>query len=96
MVTSPFSIRLDPGLKERLERQAKREDRSAGYVVQQALEEYLDAQDYFHEEMAKAAAELDKGVFISGEAMHAWMESWGTEAELPPPEPDIFPKKDVA
>ena len=22
--------------------------------------------------------------------MHKWMESWGTEYELPPPEPDIF------
>ena len=37
-------------------------------------------------------AEADKGVFISAEAMHRWIESWGTENELPPPKPDIFPK----
>ena len=36
-------------------------------------------------------AEADKGIFISEEAMHRWIESWGTENELPPPEPDIFP-----
>lgn len=37
-------------------------------------------------------AEADKGVFISAEAMHRWVESWGTDNELPPPEPDIFPE----
>jgi hypothetical protein len=37
-------------------------------------------------------AEADKGVFISAEAMHRWIESWGTDNELPPPEPDIFPE----
>ena len=36
--------------------------------------------------------EADKGVFISAEAMHRWIESWGTEKELPPPEPDVFLK----
>lgn len=37
-------------------------------------------------------AEADKGVFISAEAMHRWIESWGTDNELPPPEPDVFLK----
>ncbi|MBA3446045.1 MAG: CopG family transcriptional regulator [Pseudaminobacter sp.] len=37
-------------------------------------------------------AEADKGVFISAEAMDRWIESWGTENELPPPEPDVFLK----
>ena len=37
-------------------------------------------------------AEADKGVFISADAMHRWIESWGTENELPPPEPDVFLK----
>ncbi len=36
-----------------------------------------------------AALEADKGVFISQEAMDAWVASWGTDAELSPPEPDI-------
>ncbi len=37
-------------------------------------------------------AEADKGVFISAEAMHRWIKSWGTENELPPPKPDVFLK----
>ena len=38
-----------------------------------------------------AVAEADKGVFVSSEAVDRWMESWGTDNELPIPEPDIFP-----
>lgn len=40
--------------------------------------------------IAAAIAEADKGVFISEEKMTAWIESWDTDSELPPPEPDIF------
>ncbi|CAN5563171.1 hypothetical protein BH10PSE7_BH10PSE7_30260 [soil metagenome] len=94
MPTTPFSIRLGAEIKARLEREAAREDRSAGYLVQKAVTEYLDNKDYFRREMEAAAAEADKGVFISMEKIGAWMDSWGTDQELPPPEPDIFP--DVA
>lgn len=41
----------------------------------------------------KAIAEADQGIFISQEKMDAWISSWGTDLELPPPEPDVFPKK---
>lgn len=92
MPTTPFSIRLDSEIKARLEKEAELEDRSAGYVAQKAIEDYLDAKDFFRSEMEAAIAEADKGIFISGEAVHRWIESWDTENELPPPEPDIFPE----
>ena len=93
MATVPFSVRLDESVKARLEAEAAREDRSAGYLVQQAVEEFLEGKEYFREQMRLAIAEADKGVFISEEAMNRWMESWDTDNELPPPEPDIFPDK---
>lgn len=96
MALSPFSIRLDQELKVRLERQAERVDRSAAYIVQEALEDYLDNAEFIEEELDKAEVELAQGVFISEEKMMAWLNSLGTENELPPPEPDIFPAKDVA
>jgi predicted transcriptional regulator len=90
-MASPFSVRLDDDLKVRLDKQAQRENRSSGFIVQQAIERYLDAHDTFYRDMDAAIAEADKGVFISEEAMHRWMASWDTDNELPPPEPDIFP-----
>jgi hypothetical protein len=41
----------------------------------------------------EALAEADKGVFVSGEAVIDWLESWGTDNVKPSPEPDIFPRK---
>ena len=93
MPTTPFSIRLDTEVKAKLEQEARLEDRSAGYIAQKAIEDYLDAKAYKRECLREAIAEADKGVFISEEAMDAWIESWGTENELPMPEPDIFPAK---
>ena len=90
MPSVPFSMRMDTEIKARLESEAMRKDRSAGYIVQKAVERYLEHMDLFREEMV---AEADKGVFISEEAMNKWMESWDTGNELPPPEPDIFPDK---
>ena len=96
MASAPYSVRLDPELKTRLERHAERTDRSAAYIVQEALSDYLDNADFIEKELDKAEAELNKGEFISEEKMIAWFRSLGTDNELPPPEPDVFPSKDVA
>ena len=91
MSTVQFSIRIDPEIKARLDRQAKLEDRSAAYVAQRAIDDYVSKQEHLLEMVRLAEIEADKGVFISEEKMDAWVASWGTEKELPPPEPDIFP-----
>lgn len=41
--------------------------------------------------ICESVVEADKGIFISQEKMDAWVSSWGTDSELLPPEPDIFP-----
>ena len=82
--THPFSIRLDPDLKQRLEQAARRGDRSASYVATEAIRKYLDAQQAKDDAIAQALIEADKGRFISSEAMNAWVDSWGTETEKRP------------
>jgi predicted transcriptional regulator len=93
MAVSPFSVRLDDEVRAKLEQEALREDRSAGYIVNRAVEFYIGQKEKFRQEMEALVAEADKGVFISEEAMDRWMESWDTDNELPPPEPDVFPEK---
>jgi predicted transcriptional regulator len=92
MPSATFSMRMDAKTKSGLEAEAKRRDRSSAYIANEAIEAFLDKQAYKRECLEAAIAEADKGVFISEEAMDRWMESWGTENELPPPEPDIFPE----
>lgn len=92
MPSATFSMRLDTKTKTALETEARRQDRSSAYIAKEAIESYLDKQAYKRESLAAAIAEADKGVFVSGEAVDRWMESWDTDTELPRPEPDIFPE----
>ena len=91
MSLAPFSLRLDSRTKARLEREARAADRSASYLAIRAIEAFLDAREAKRNEIEAAIAESDRGVFVSQEAMARWMDSWGTDNELPPPAPDVFP-----
>ena len=91
-IISPISIRLDDRLRARLETAAKSEERSLSYLAQQAITEYLDDREYKIQELLHAYKEAEKGVFISEKTMTAWVDSWGSTQELPPPKPDIATK----
>jgi predicted transcriptional regulator len=91
MPAAPFSVRFDTKLKTRIAKEAKRRNRSESFIINNAIKRYFEGLDNFEREMREAEAEADKGVFISGEKIFEWMRSWGTENELPPPKPDIFP-----
>ena len=86
----PLSLHVDAQLKERLDNEARLQNLSADDLAQRAIEDFLELQEREREILRERLAEADKGVFISGEAMHRWIESWGTDNELPPPEPDVF------
>lgn len=87
-----LDLNLDEATQERLQAEARRQDQSEVDLASDVIRNYLDRQDYKRQAIEVAVAEADKGVFISGEAMHRWIESWDTDNELPPPEPDIFPE----
>ena len=93
MTTARFSLRLEPELKDWLEAEAKRKDRSAGYIASQAIQSLKLATEAKHQIIQDAMAEAEKGEFVSEEAIHAWMDSWDTEKELPMPAPDVFLKR---
>lgn len=83
-------MRLDPELKNWLEAEAKRKDRSAAWLAKQAIQAMKDETEARTMVIREAVAEAEKGVFISEEKMSAWFESLGTDNELPEPEPDVF------
>lgn len=85
-----FSMRLEPELKQWLEEEAKRHDSSAGDVAAQAIAAQKARSEARRRMIEEAAAEADKGEFISAERMNAWFLSLGTENELPEPEADVF------
>lgn len=86
-------MRLEPELKDWLETEARRQDRSAAYLAKQAISQMKAQTEAKHRVITLALQEADKGVFISEESMNAWMDSWDTENELPAPMPDVFPHR---
>ena len=96
MPTTHVTFDLESGLRDALDREAKQSGQSAEYLAQRAIAQFVMAQDHKRKTLDEAFAEADKGVFVSGEAVDAWIASWDTENELPMPEPDIFPASAIA
>lgn len=93
MASARFSMRLEPELKDWLEEEAKRKDRSSGYIATQAIQSLKQATEQKRQIIHDAMTEADKGEFISEDAMTKWFLSLGTDEELPEPEPDVFIKR---
>jgi predicted transcriptional regulator len=87
-----FSVRLPAETKRELEEYARATKRSTAFIVKEAVEGVLAERRAYLAAIEEALEEADKGVFISGEAVDRWLESWGTDHVLPMPEPDIFPE----
>ena len=86
-----LTLRLSPETKRDLEAYARATQRSSAFIVKEALEAHLEERRAYLAAIEEAEREADEGVFVSGEAVIKWMRSWGTDNELPTPEPDIFP-----
>lgn len=90
MTSARFTLRLDPDLKQWLEEEALRQDRSVGWVAKQAIKTMKQASDLRRQLVNDAVEQADKGLFVSQDKVHAWMESWDTKDEGPVPKPDLF------
>jgi predicted transcriptional regulator len=89
MATVQVSLRLDEKEKARLEQDAKRQGRSASYIHNTALKQYLDRQERRRMMLDQALEDADQGHFISQSVMHAWVDTWGNDSEKALPEVDL-------
>jgi predicted transcriptional regulator len=82
------SVRMPDDLLQRLDATATRLRRSKGWIINDAVREYLEREDLRlrrNEETREALAELDAGQVVDGEEVLAWIDSWGSDKELKPP-----------
>lgn len=84
-------MRMNADTKRRLEAEAALSDRSAAWVAQQAIEEYLGRRAALAEAV-QDALDNDDGTRTSGEAVMRWLSRWGDGHDEPLPEPDMFPE----
>lgn len=83
--SATFSIRLRPEIKRRLARLAKASGRSSNFLISDAVESYVADQERMLAEVRQADRQVKSGHYIKHEDMKAWLLSWGTDQELPPP-----------
>jgi predicted transcriptional regulator len=93
MPTTSFTLRMDTDLKARLEAEAQAEDRSAAWLAQTAISELLERRAWKRQAIEEAEAEVEAGLLIDGDAVEAWVKSWGTDDPLPPPTVQSHPFK---
>ena len=82
-----LTIQLHPDLGERLDALAGRTGRTTAELAEEAITEYLSVQEWQIAAIEEAVREADSGaVPVEHARVVAWMESWGTDNELPRPQ----------
>jgi RHH-type transcriptional regulator, rel operon repressor / antitoxin RelB len=84
------TVRLRKEALDRLNRLASDTKRSKSFLAAEAIEGFLDQNAWQIEETRKAALKADAGgPFVAHEEVTAWLESWGSNEEQPPPKATI-------
>lgn len=85
------TVRLQPEIEQSLEALAGELQRTKSWLINQALREFIERQALEQsrwQETLQAMESVAQGKAVSGEAVHAWLRSWGSADELPPPKAD--------
>ena len=85
MSSTTVSVRIDPVIKKRLEKLAKSTGRSRSFLAAEAINEYLDLNEWQVAGIRKAVVSLDRGEGITHERVKEWVSSWGSNKERPAP-----------
>ena len=83
------TIRLQPEVESGLEAMSGKLKRSKNWLVNEAIREYVARQEVEQarwKETLTAMESVAQGKVVSGEAVHSWLESWGTADEQVPPQ----------
>jgi RHH-type rel operon transcriptional repressor/antitoxin RelB len=85
MPSTTFTVRVEPDVKKRLEKLAKSTGRTRAFLAAEALNEYLDANEWQVAGVKRAIALLDRGEGVSHKEVKDWVNSWDRKHERPVP-----------
>lgn len=84
------SIKLDEELKGRVQNLAEVRQRSAHWIMREAIAQYVEREERresFRQDTLKAWEEYQAtGMHATAEEVDVWLASWGTDQELLAPE----------
>ena len=85
---SVTTFRIQPDNEEQLALLAEKLQRSKSWVINEALRDYIVHQDTEQarwRETLQAMESVAQGKIVQADAVHEWLQSWGSTHELPPP-----------
>jgi len=85
MRSATLSVRVDVVAKKRLERLAKNTGRSRSFLAAEAINEYLDVNEWQITGINRAIASLDRQPGVAHGRVKEWVASWGSNKERPVP-----------
>lgn len=85
MRSTTFTLRVETEVKKRLEKLARSTGRSRSFLAAQALNEYLDLNEWQVAGVKQAIAALDRGERVAHADVKNWVNSWGRKREQPVP-----------
>ena len=85
MSSTTVSVRINPAIKRRLEKLAKSTGRSRSFLAAEAINEYLDLNEWQVAGIQKAMLSLDRGEGVVHERVKEWVKSWGSKKERTTP-----------
>lgn len=84
------SIKIDDELKDRIQHLADLRQRSAHWIMREAIVQYVsreEARESFKQEaLAAWSAYQETGRHLTGKEVRTWLNAWGTEAETELPQ----------
>ena len=93
--SSTYTVRIPTPLKQAFDQVASLHERNGSQLVREFMRDYvqsnakqaLEHEQWFTQQVQATQAALKAGQqsSIPATAVHAWLQSWGTEAELPAP-----------
>jgi predicted transcriptional regulator len=86
MAQASILVQLDSTVEARLAALAEARQQPVSDVAAEVIAHFVDSESWEHQHIRAGLAELESGKSISNERVMEWLDSWGTDNELPAPE----------
>ncbi len=80
-MSTTLTIRLESDLKDRLDDLANATNRSKSFLAAEAIQEFVDLNEWQLQEIKTALAEADAGDFASAKELRKTLGKWGVNAD---------------
>ena len=76
----PTTVRIDDNILGRLDILAETLNRSRSWIINQAIEKFVDDEEWFAQEVQAGLSEVEQGKIATDEEVRSAFSKWGVDA----------------